>query len=138
MRKWFICGTFTICSGFALLFRKSTKLLACDLRCNPIKASFKQYNPNKSFSTFFHSFGHSYIYSFVFRLENIWQSCSNDNSKFQQARKTHAHTNWLWRLDSVFFLVFVLMLISFRCAFFSRDNVLSWSSYSKFIWLSQR
>lgn len=91
-------------------------------------------------STFIQSLIHLFIHSFVFRLKNKWQSCSNDNSRFQQERKTHTHhtladyENWI-RL----FLMFMLMLISFRCGFFfSRVNVLSWSPHSKFMWLSQR
>lgn len=134
---WFLC----FCSGNQQNFLYA---IYDAIQTKPIMNSSVQYIiPISHFrlhSTFIQSLIHLFIHSFVFRLKNKWQSCSNDNSRFQQERKTHTHhtladyENWI-RL----FLMFMLMLISFRCGFFfSRVNVLSWSPHSKFMWLSQR
>lgn len=134
---WFLC----FCSGNQQNFLYA---IYDAIQTKPIMNNSVQYIiPISHFrlhSTFIQSLIHLFIHSFVFRLKNKWQSCSNDNSRFQQERKTHTHhtladyENWI-RL----FLMFMLMLISFRCVFFfSRVNVLSWSPHSKFRWLSQR
>lgn len=134
---WFLC----FCSGNQQNFLYA---IYDAIQTKPIMNNSVQYIiPISHFrlhSTFIQSLIHLFIHSFVFRLKNKWQSCSNDNSRFQQERKTHTHhtladyENWI-RL----FLMFMLMLISFRCGFFfSRVNVLSWSPHSKFMWLSQR
>lgn len=116
---WFLC----FCSGNQQNFLYA---IYDAIQTKPIMNSSVQYIiPISHFrlhSTFIQSLIHLFIHSFVFRLKNKWQSCSNDNSRFQQERKTHTHhtladyENWI-RL----FLMFMLMLISFRCFFSSLE-----------------